>query len=297
MATTYQEMVTRAFVRDRNGHAGDRPEMVEIDEEADVLGCQETFARAAAHVKPLKLLKVGPLSSVSGGRLPVLVNDEVRIDLATTNAAAQTRYERNAGWYETHIQVEGTSTSHTGARDFAMAPADLLVVAPNVSHEVTSDGPMSRLIVLTRRPLQVADGYPLQASAGVQGQGMGEDCTYLRPGAAAEAAEEGVSGGKHFELVVNEDVMIETTFRADDQRVYHRGYEQDEVHFQLSGRRATRTSQGEFVLETGDMVLIPPGVTHRNIGGMPTIRIVLYTRNPLRVADEYRQRLAEVWGA
>ena len=297
MATKYKELVTRAFVGDRNGHAGDRPEMVEIDEEADVLGCQETFARAAAHVKPLKLLKAGLPSSQSGGRLPVLVNDEVRIDLATSDAAAQTRYDRDDGWYETHVQVEGTSTSHTAAGDFALAPADLLVVPPNVGHESISDEPVSRLIVSTRRPLQVAAGYPLPTSAGVEGEERGEGCIHLRPGAAADAAEEGVSGGKHFELVVNEDLMIETTFRADDQRVYHRGYEQDEVHFQLSGRRATRTSQGEFVLETGDMVLIPPGVTHRNVGDMPTIRIVLYTRNPLRVAEEYQQRLADAWGA
>ena len=70
--------------------------------------------------------------------------------------------------------------------------------------------------------------------------------------------DEGVSGGKHFELVGNDDIMIETTFRADDQRIYHKGYDQDEVHFQLSGRRATRTSQGEYMLETGDMLVIPP---------------------------------------
>jgi mannose-6-phosphate isomerase-like protein (cupin superfamily) len=296
MATKYKEMVTRSFMGDRSGHDGERPEMVEIDEEADVLGCRETFGRAAAHVKPLKLLKAG-LAGDEPARLPVLVNNDVRVELATSGAAARTSYEAADGWYETHIQIEGTSTSHTAAGDYALDSSDLLVVAPGVRHESTSDGPTSRLIVSTRRPLRVAAGYPLQESAGAAGQGMGEGCLYLRPGAAADSAEEGVSGGKHFELVVNTDLMIETTFRADDQRIYHRGYEQDEVHFQLSGLRATRTSQGEFVLETGDMVLIPPGVTHRNIGGMPTIRIVLYTRHPLRVAPEYRARLEEAWGA
>ena len=93
--------------------------------------------------------------------------------------------------------------------------------------------------------------------------------------------EEGGSGGKHFELVENADIMIETTHRSDAQRIYHRGFGQDEVAFQLSGRRATLTDQGEYMLETGDFLLIPPGTSHRNIGDMATIRIILYTRNPL----------------
>jgi hypothetical protein len=50
------------------------------------------------------------------------------------------------------------------------------------------------------------------------------------------------------------------------------------------------------MLETGDMLLIPPGVAHRNVGGMPTIRIVLYTKNPLHIADEYTARLRGAWG-
>ena len=44
------------------------------------------------------------------------------------------------------------------------------------------------------------------------------------------------------------------------------------------------------MLETGDFLLIPPGTSHRNIGDMATIRIILYTRNPVRLADEYVER-------
>jgi ribosomal protein L16 Arg81 hydroxylase len=44
------------------------------------------------------------------------------------------------------------------------------------------------------------------------------------------------------------------------------------------------------MLETGDFLLIPPGTSHRNIGDMATIRIILYTRNPVRLADEYIER-------
>jgi ribosomal protein L16 Arg81 hydroxylase len=44
------------------------------------------------------------------------------------------------------------------------------------------------------------------------------------------------------------------------------------------------------MLETGDFLLIPPGTSHRNIGDMATIRIILYTRKPVRLADEYLER-------
>jgi len=36
--------------------------------------------------------------------------------------------------------------------------------------------------------------------------------------------------------------------------------------------------------------LIPPGTSHRNIGDMATIRIILYTRKSVRLADEYLER-------
>jgi quercetin dioxygenase-like cupin family protein len=44
------------------------------------------------------------------------------------------------------------------------------------------------------------------------------------------------------------------------------------------------------MLETGDFLLIPPGTSHRNIGDMATIRIILYTRNAVRLAGEYIER-------
>jgi mannose-6-phosphate isomerase-like protein (cupin superfamily) len=270
--------------------------MVEIDEEADVLSCSETFGRQAVHARPLKILGVDLPGDGSARRIPVLVNDDVRIELATDRQPSATDYRRADDWHEVHVQVESTTTSRTPTGDYPMEPSDLLVIPPGMSHSSSAAGAATRLIVSTRRPLRVADGYPAQESP-TEAAAADPDCIYLRPSAAADDVEEGTSGGKHFELVVNEDILIETTFRSDDQRVYHRGYDQDEVHFQLSGRRATRTSQGEFMLETGDMLLIPPGVTHRNIGGMPTIRIVLYTRNPLHIADEYSERLGDAWGS
>lgn len=48
------------------------------------------------------------------------------------------------------------------------------------------------------------------------------------------------------------------------------------------GRRATLTKQGEYMLETDDFLLIPPGTSHRNVVDMATIWIILYTRKPVR---------------
>jgi quercetin dioxygenase-like cupin family protein len=158
-------------------------------------------------------------------------------------------------------------------------------VPPNISHENSGNGRTTRLVVYTRSPVQIAQTYPVKQSVVPNKQ-----CILLKPKTVLGKVEEGGSGGKHFELVENADLMIETTHRSDAQRIYHRGFGQDEVAFQLSGRRATLTSQGEYMLETGDFLLIPPGTSHRNIGDMATIRIILYTRNPLRLADEYAER-------
>jgi len=51
------------------------------------------------------------------------------------------------------------------------------------------------------------------------------------------------------------------------------------------------------MLDTGDMLWIPPGCSHRNIGDMLTTRIILYTRNPLTLSQEYSSRAERVAGA
>lgn len=171
---------------------------------------------------------------------------------------------------------------------FDLGQSDLLVIPAGADYEVTGDGPATQLVVYGKDQFQVAKGYPVREEVGK----VAASPLLLHPSAAADSVEEGVSGGAHFELVENQDIMIETTFRSDDQKIYHRGFQQDEVHFQLSGIRATRTTQGEFSLEPGDALLIPLGVSHRNVGNMATIRIVLYTRDTLHVTDAYNARAA-----
>jgi quercetin dioxygenase-like cupin family protein len=192
---------------------------------------------------------------------------------------------RPAGFCETQIQVQNRRVTKTSEGDFALDEGDVLVVPTHVSHENHGDGPTTRLLVYTRSPVQIAQTYPVKKSAV-----LSKDCILLKPKSVLDQVEEGGSGGKHFELVENADIMIETTHRSDAQKIYHRGFGQDEVAFQLSGQRATRTTQGDYMLDTADFLLIPPGTSHRNIGDMATIRIILYTRKPVRLADEYIER-------
>jgi mannose-6-phosphate isomerase-like protein (cupin superfamily) len=287
MGTKIREVNTLSFI----GNLGPKTERIwkEVDEEIDIIGCKEKFDRPCQHVAPLSILQTDLPGDGDTRQVPIFVNDDVRIELMHCRASKGTDGRRPAGFYETQIQVQSRRITKTSEADFEMAEGDVLVVPPDISGQDSGEGPTTRLIVYTRNPVQIAQGYPVKESVM-----RNKECTLLKPGTVLDKVAEGGSGGKHFELVENADILIETTHRSDAQRIYHRGFGQDEVAFQLSGRRATRTDQGEFMLETGDFLLIPPGTSHRNIGDMATIRIILYTRNPLRLADEYikRTRLA-----
>jgi quercetin dioxygenase-like cupin family protein len=283
MGTKFKEVNTLSFI----GNIGPKTERVwkEVDEETDIVGCKEKFDRPCQLIAPLDLLKKDLPGDGDTRQIPIFVNDDVRMELMYCRSGKGADGRRPAGFCETQIQVENGRITKTSEGDFELAVGDVLVVPPGITHENSGDGPTTRLIVYTRSPVQIAQTYPVKESVVPNKQ-----CTLLKPTTVLDKVEEGGSGGKHFELVENADIMIETTHRSDAQRIYHRGFNQDEVAFQLSGRRATRTSQGEYMLETGDFLLIPPGTSHRNVGDMATIRIILYTRNPVRLADEYVER-------
>ena len=284
MGTKYKEINTLSFI----GNVGPKTERVwkEVDEEQDIIGCKEKHERACQLIAPLKLLRQDIPGDGDTKQLPIFVNDDVRIELQYCRGPRGSNGHRPAGFSETQIQVQNQRVTKTSEGDFALEEGDVLVVPPNVSHENSGEGRTTRLIVYTRAPMQIGHTYPVKESVIPNKQ-----CTLLKPKTVLDKVDEGTaSGGKHFELVENADIMIETTHRSDAQRIYHRGFGQDEVAFQLSGRRATLTSQGEYMLETGDFLLIPPGTSHRNIGDMATIRIILYSRKPLRLADEYVER-------
>ena len=283
MGTKFKEVNTLSFI----GNIGPKTERVwkEVDEEVDIIACQEKSDRPCQLIAPLGLLKKDLPGDGDTKQIPIFVNDDVRMELMYCRSGKATDGRRPAGFCETQIQVENKRVTNTPEGDFELVPGDVLVVPPTMTHQNAGDGPTARLIVYTRNPVQIALTYPVKESVVPNKQ-----CILLKPTTVLDKVEEGGSGGKHFELVENADIMIETTHRSDAQRIYHRGFGQDEVAFQLSGQRATRTSQGEYLLDTGDFLLIPPGTSHRNIGDMATIRIILYTRKPLRLADEFVER-------
>jgi len=283
MGTKFKEVNTLSFI----GNIGPKTERVwkEVDEEVDIIRCKEKFDRACQLISPLNLLKKDLPGDTDTRQASIFVNDDVRIELMYCRSSSGADGRRPEGFCETQVQVESKRVTKTTEGDFELAQGDVLVVPPNISHENSGAGPTARLIVYTRSPVQIAQSYPVKESVVPNKQ-----CLLLKPATVLDKVQEGGSGGKHFELVENADIMIETTYRSDAQRIYHRGFGQDEVAFQLSGQRATRTNQGEYMLDTGDFLLIPPGTSHRNIGDMATIRIILYTKNPLRLADEFIER-------
>jgi glyoxylate utilization-related uncharacterized protein len=219
-------------------------------------------------------------------QLPIFINDDVRIELQYCRGERGANGHRPAGFHETQIQVQNSRVTKTSEGDFPLDEGDVLVLPPAVTHENSGAGPTTRLIVYTRSPMQIGHTYPVKESVIPNKQ-----CIVLKPKTVLDKIDDGAaSGGKHFELVENADIMIETTHRSDAQKIYHRGFGQDEIAFQLTGQRATRTSQGDFMLDTADFLLIPPGTSHRNIGDMATIRVILYTRKTVRLADEYIER-------
>ena len=278
---TIKEINTYSFIGNLGGQEPER-EWKEIDEEKDVIHCKETFERPCLLLKPLSVLTAAlPGENGEERRLPVLSNDDVSIELVTGASAEPAAASRER--HEVCVQMAGSGTVPTAHGDFELTEGDVLALPPGAVRANPNGG--TRLVVYTRKPLHVAKGYPAQDE-----RNTAAECVLLKPGEVLDQVDEGHSGGKHFELMENEDLMVEMTVRADSQRIYHRGFNQDEVAFQLTGQRATRTTQGEFMLETGDMLWIPPGCSHRNIGEMLTTRIILYTRAPLALSQEYTSR-------
>ena len=284
MGTIFKEVNTLSFI----GNVGPKTERVwkEVDEENDIVGCQEKHERACQLLTPLKFLQTDLPGDGETKQLPIFINEDVRIELQYCRGAQGSNGHRPKGFHETQIQVQNSRVTNSSEGDFVLDEGDVLVMPSAVSHANSGTGPSTRLIVYTRSPMQIGRTYPVKESVVPNKQSI-----LLKPKTVLDQIDEGAaSGGKHFELVENADIMIETTHRSDAQKIYHRGFGQDEIAFQLTGQRATRTSQGDYILDTADFLLIPPGTSHRNIGDMATIRVILYTRKTVRLADEYVER-------
>jgi hypothetical protein len=282
-----KEINTYSFI----GHLGPeaaKKEWKEVDEDADIVNCKKKPERACLLLNPLRAVTTTVAGENGGTRhLPVLANDSMSIELVTAPSKGTTA--RLPDYHAAYIQIGETSTAATSKGEFRLEEGNVLALSPEVRRTLTDDGPTTRLVIYTKKPLHIAKEYPVPDS-----RTTATDCLFLEPKKVLDIVEEGPSGGKHFELLENEDILIETTIRSDSQRIYHRGFNQDEVAFQLTGQRGTRTDQGEFMLDTGDMLWIPPGCSHRNVGDMLTTRIIIYTPQALTLSDEYSERMKKV---
>jgi hypothetical protein len=229
MGTKYKEVNTLSFI----GNVGPKTQRVwkEVDEEIDIIGCRDKQERACQLIAPLKMLQKNLPGDGDTKQLAIFINDDVRIELQYCSGAKGTNGHRPAGFCETQIQVQNQRVTNTSEGDFALDEGDVLMLPANLSHDNSGSGPATRLIVYTRSPVQIGQTYPVKESVIPNKQ-----CTLLKPKTVLDKIDEGTaSGGKHFELVENADIMIETTHRSDAQKIYHRGFGQDEIAFQLFG--------------------------------------------------------------
>jgi hypothetical protein len=212
MGTKFKEVNTLSFI----GNIGPRTERVwkEVDEEADIIGCKEKAERPCRLVAPLGLLTKDLPGDNDTKQIPIFVNDDVRIELMHCRSLKGEDGRRPAGFCETQIQVQNKRVTQTSEGDFELDEGDVLVVPASMSHVNRGDGPTTRLIVYTRAPVQIAQTYPVKQSVVPNKQ-----CTLLKPKTVLDQVQEGGSGGKHFELVENADLMVETTHRSDAQRI------------------------------------------------------------------------------
>jgi mannose-6-phosphate isomerase-like protein (cupin superfamily) len=94
-------------------------------------------------------------------------------------------------------------------------------------------------------------------------------------------------------LYANDDLIIEVANCDRDQGAWHRNLGADEWAFQYRGSRTLETERGPVTLAEGEMVVVPRGVAHKNVGHGPNLEIVIYTRKPLQrlVPEAHDERL------
>ena len=160
MGAKFKEVNTLSFI----GNIGPKIERVwkEVDEEVDIIGCNEKFDRPCQLISPLKLLEKDLPGDGDTRQIPIFINDDVRMELMHCRVSKGTDGQRPAGFYETQIQVQNKRVTKTSEGDFELVQGDVLVVPPNISHANSGDGPTTRLIVYTRRSVQIAQSYPVK---------------------------------------------------------------------------------------------------------------------------------------
>jgi quercetin dioxygenase-like cupin family protein len=78
-----------------------------------------------------------------------------------------------------------------------------------------------------------------------------------------------------------------------DMLAFHRGLDSDESWWQFSGGSTNESEYGVFPLSPGEVNHAPPGIAHRVIGTPEFLRLVLYSKRPLRLAIDPTKHLFE----
>jgi len=85
----------------------------------------------------------------------------------------------------------------------------------------------------------------------------------------------------------------ETYNTAGDMLAFHRGLDSDETWWQFCGGSMNESEYGRFELVSGEVNHAPPGIAHRVIGTPEFLRLVLYSKRPLRLAIDPTKHLFE----
>jgi uncharacterized cupin superfamily protein len=103
----------------------------------------------------------------------------------------------------------------------------------------------------------------------------------------AEAKQLGLPGRKSLEIVSGEKGSIGVTLRlaeipvpqpGESPRAPHQHFDHEECIYVLSGKGTTFADTGEYLLNPGDTLLMPPGEKHvtRNTGDRPLLLLCYF---------------------
>lgn len=103
-------------------------------------------------------------------------------------------------------------------------------------------------------------------------------CQLIAPLKLLEKDLLGDGDTRQIPIFVNDDVRMElmhcrSAKAADGRRPA--GF--CETQIQVQNKRITKTSEGDFELVEGDVLVVPPSITHENSGAGPTTRLIVYT--------------------
>jgi hypothetical protein len=108
-------------------------------------------------------------------------------------------------------------------------------------------------------------------------------CQLIAPLNLLEKDLPGDRDTKQIPVFINDNVRIELMHCRASKDTDGRGPAGFcETQIQVRNKRVTKTSEGDFELAEGDVLVVPPNVSHANQGDGPATRLIVYTRSAFR---------------